>query len=252
MGLGRRCSRGDRHRRGTRVLCGCRSVGGIGMWDSESEVRRELRARRGTIGGYPREGGAAVTMRLMASKKPVIMAVNGPAVGIGASITLPADVRIASDRARFGFVFARYGVVPDAAASWFLPRVVGITAALEWIATGRVFDAGEALHRGLVSRVVEHDQLLPSAVEVAQQIASTTSPVAVAATRRLLWRGLAGDSPWDAHRLESEGYAVLGGSADTREGIQAFLDGRVPHYPSRVQHGPAAVGETRGHRRRMI
>ena len=150
-----------------------------------------------------------------ALRKPVIAAVNGPAVGIGATLTLPMDIRIAAESARFGFVFARVGIVPEAASSWFLPRVVGISQAMEWVATGRVFDAAEALRGRLVSRVVPDTELLPTAYALAREIVENTSGAAVGAARQLLWSMLGAPSPWDAHRAESRALVELGAGAPT-------------------------------------
>lgn len=217
--------------------------GGASTWDAESEERRALRVKRGTIDGYPREGGALVTVRILRLTKPTIAAINGPAVGIGASLTLPMDMRLASENARIGFVFARRGVVPDAASSWLLPRVVGIARALEWAMTGRLFDAEEALVGGLVSRVVPPGELLATARALGEEIARSTAPVSVALTRELLWRGMASSSPWDAHRLESKGYALLGGRPDATEGVEAALAKRDPAFPGRVSTDLPALAD---------
>jgi enoyl-CoA hydratase/carnithine racemase len=164
----------------------------------------------------------------------VIVAVNGPAVGVGATMTLPADVRIAGQSARFGFVFARRGLVPEAASSWFLPRVVGISQAMEWVATGRVFDAAEALGGRLVSRVLPDDELLPAARALAAEIAENTSAVSVALARQLMWSMLGSATPWEAHRLDSLAMFRLGQSADAVEGVTSFLEKRPPKFPGRV------------------
>jgi enoyl-CoA hydratase/carnithine racemase len=158
--------------------------------------------------------------------KPVIAAINGPAVGVGATMTLPMDVRLASDTAKFGFVFARRGIVPEACSSWFLPRVVGINTALEWTMTGRVFPAQEALERGLVRSVHAPEDLLPAAYELAREIAENTSAVSVAMTRQMLWSMLGEDHPMAAHRIDSPAIANLGRSNDAREGVVSFLEKR--------------------------
>ncbi len=220
--------------RGRGFCAGADMSGGAATWDPDGPERAGLRARRGSIGGHQREGGAMVTLRMLASTKPIIAAINGPAVGIGASLTLAMDIRIASDQARMGFVFPRRGVVPDAASSWFLPRAVGISRAMEWMATGRIFDAAEALEGGLVSRVVPADALVATVEELAREIAGNTSPISVAVTRRLLWRSLGESTPWGAHRRESQGYALLGGGPDAVEGVQAWRDRRPPIFTSRV------------------
>ena len=188
----------------------------------------------GTIGGVPRDVGGIVSLRIAASRKPVIAAINGPAVGIGATMTLPADIRIAADSAKFGFVFARRGLVPEAASSWFLPRLVGISQAMEWVATGRIFDAAEALTGRLVSRVVQGDLLLPTARALAAEIADNTSAVSVALSRRLLWSMLGVPTPWEAHRLDSRAISVLGRSPDVAEGVGSFLEKRAPQFSARV------------------
>jgi enoyl-CoA hydratase/carnithine racemase len=193
------------------------------------------RAAADTIGGVPRDGGGTVSLRIAASRKPVIAAINGPAVGVGATMTLPADIRIASDTARFGFVFTRRGLVPEAASSWFLPRIVGISQAMEWVATGRVFDAAEALAGRLVSRVVPGDQLLPAARGLAQEIVSNTSAVSVTLTRRLLWSMLGASTPWEAHLRDSRAISVLGQGPDVAEGVESFLEKRPPRFSARVE-----------------
>ncbi|MEV4896058.1 crotonase/enoyl-CoA hydratase family protein [Nonomuraea sp. NPDC055795] len=186
------------------------------------------------IDGYPRDGGGTVALRIAASLKPVIAAVNGPAVGVGATMTLPMDVRLAADTARFGFVFARRGIVTEAASSWFLPRIVGIAQAMEWSATGRIFDAAEALGGRLVSRLYPAGDLLPAAHALAREIAGNTSAVSVAAIRRLMWSGLSADSPWQAHAADSRLMAELGGAPDAVEGVTAFLEKRPAAFPMKV------------------
>ncbi|MFI6292459.1 enoyl-CoA hydratase-related protein [Nonomuraea sp. NPDC050790] len=186
------------------------------------------------IDGYPRDGGGTVALRIAASLKPVIAAVNGPAVGVGATMTLPMDVRLAADTARFGFVFARRGIVTEAASSWFLPRIAGIAQAMEWSATGRIFDAQEALAGRLVSRIYPADDLLPAAHALAREIADNTSAVSVAAIRRLMWSGLSARSPWQAHAVDSRLMAELGGAPDAVEGVTAFLEKRPADFPMRV------------------
>ena len=171
-----------------------------------------------------RDGGGRVTLRIFECLKPVIAAVNGPAVGIGATMQLAMDIRIASDMARFGFVFARRGIVPEAASSWFLPRIVGIAQALEWCFSGRVFGAAEALAGRLVSQVVPPDELLATARALAREIADNTAPVSVALTRQMMWRMLGAASPMEAHRLDSRAIYSRGRSGDAREGVTAFLD----------------------------
>ena len=200
---------------------------------------------RGTVDGVPRDWGGIASLPFARLRKPVIAAVNGPAVGIGATMTLPMDVRIAAASARFGFVFARRGIVPEAASSWFLPRVVGISQAMEWVATGRVFDAAEALRGRLVSRVVPDDELLPTALGLAREIADNTSGVAVGAARQLLWSMLGAPSPWDAHRAESRALVELGAGADAAEGVASFLERRPARFPARLGDGPEVAGVPR-------
>jgi len=195
---------------------------------------------RGTVDGVPRDWGGIASLPFARLRKPVIAAVNGPAVGIGATMTLPMDVRIAAASARFGFVFARRGIVPEAASSWFLPRVVGISQAMEWVATGRVFDAAEALRGRLVSRVVPDDELLPTALGLAREIADHTSGVAVGAARQLLWSMLGAPSPWDAHRAESRALVELGAGADAAEGVASFLERRPPEFTAPLGDGDVA------------
>ncbi|MBX3028458.1 crotonase/enoyl-CoA hydratase family protein [bacterium] len=177
-----------------------------------------------------RDGGGLVALRLFDCRKPLIAAINGAAVGVGATMTLPMDIRIASSAARFGFVFARRGIVPEACSSWFLPRVVGIGQALEWTYSGRVFDAAEALAGRLVSRVVPPDDLLPTAHALAREIAEHTSAVSIALTRAMMWRMLGAAHPMEAHRIDSRGVQWTGRNADAREGVTSFLDKRPPRF----------------------
>ena len=177
-----------------------------------------------------RDGGGRVTLRIFESKKPVIAAINGPAVGVGITMTLAMDVRLASSAARMGFVFSRRGVVPEAASTWFLPRIVGIAQAAEWVYTGRVFDADEALRGRLVSRVVEPDKLLPTAYALAREIADNTSAVSVALSRQLMWKLLGAEHPMAAHRLDSLGMFWTGRSADAYEGVSSFVEKRPPKF----------------------
>jgi enoyl-CoA hydratase/carnithine racemase len=187
-----------------------------------------------TDAGVPRDGGGMVSLRIFESKKPVIGAFNGAAVGVGVTMTLPMDIRIASTTARFGFVFARRGIVPEAASSWFLPRVVGISQALEWSFSGRVFDAEEALAGGLVRSLHAPDELLPAARAIATDIAQHAAPVSVALTRQMMWRMLGADHPMRAHSADSRAILERGRSADTREGVTSFLEKRPAVYTDRV------------------
>ena len=181
-----------------------------------------------------RDGGGLVTLRIFESKKPVIAAVNGPAVGVGVTMTLAMDVRLASEEARFGFVFARRGLVPEAASSWFLPRVVGIGQAMEWVMTGRVFPASEALAGRLVRSLHPPDQLLPAARALALEIAENTSPTSVALSRHMLWRMLGADHPMEAHKIDSRIIWERGRTADAREGVTSFLEKRPAEFPMKV------------------
>lgn len=181
-----------------------------------------------------RDGGGMLALRLFASRKLLIGAVNGAAVGIGASMLLPMDIRIASSAARIGFVFARRGIVPDACASWFLPRVVGISRAVEWATSGRLLGADEALAGGLLREVCEPDRLLARAQALAHEVADHAAPVSVAMTRQLMWRMLGATHPMQAHRVESRAIAERGAAADAREGVAAFLEKRPPQFPDRV------------------
>ena len=188
---------------------------------------------RGEAPGEHRDGGGLVTLRIYDLKKPVIAAINGPAVGFGITMTLPMDIRIASTAARIGFVFARRGVVPEACSTWFLPRLVGMSRAAEWVYTGRVFPAEEAKAGGLVTRVVEPDGLLPAARELALEIARNTSAISVALARQLMWRMLGADHPMEAHRLDSRCMDWTGRSADAHEGVAAFLEKRPARFTLR-------------------
>jgi enoyl-CoA hydratase/carnithine racemase len=190
-----------------------------------------------SVPGVPRDGGGMVTLRIFECTKPVIAAINGPAVGVGVTMTLPMDIRLASDSAKIGFVFARRGIVPEACSSWFLPRLVGISQAAEWCYTGRVFGADEALRGGLVRSVHAPDDLLPAARAIATEIAEHTAPVSVALTRQMLWRMLGADHPMEAHRVDSRGIAERGRSADSREGVLSFLDKRAPAFAVKVSDG---------------
>jgi enoyl-CoA hydratase/carnithine racemase len=180
-----------------------------------------------------RDGGGQVTLRIFDMKKPVIAAINGPAVGFGITLTLAMDVRLASTAARIGFVFARRGVVPEACSTWFLPRLVGMSQAAEWVYTGRVFSAEEALAGGLVSRVVAPEALLPAARALAGEIAEHAAPISVALARQLMWKLLGAAHPMDAHRLDSQAMWWTGRSADAREGITAFLEKRPARFTLR-------------------
>ena len=190
--------------------------------------------RESTSATDHRDGGGRVTLRLFDLKKPVIAAINGAAVGFGITMTLAMDIRLASSSARMGFVFARRGVVPEACSTWFLPRIVGIAQAAEWVYTGRVFDAEEALRARLVSQVVAPDALLPTARGLAREIADNTSAVSVALSRQLLWKLLGADHPMEAHRLDSQGMFWTGRGADAYEGVTSFVEKRPPHFTQKA------------------
>jgi len=187
--------------------------------------------------GVPRDGGGLVSLRIFNSLKPVIGAINGAAVGVGVTMTLPMDIRLASENAKFGFVFAKRGIVPEACSSYFLPRIVGIQQATEWVYTGRVFPAQEAKDARLVRSIHSPDDLLPAARELAREIADNTAPVSVALSRRMLWRMLGASHPMDAHRADSRGIQSRGRSNDSKEGVVSFLEKRAAVYPDRVSEG---------------
>lgn len=216
---------------GDRAFCAGADLGGGGDTFARggSDIQTDV--------GVPRDGGGMVSLRIFECKKPVIGAINGAAVGVGVTMTLPMDIRLASDNARFGFVFSRRGIVPEACSSWFLPRVVGISTAAEWCYTGRLIPAAEAHERGLVRSVHPSDELLDAAREIAREIADNTAPVSVALTRQMLWRMLGADHPMEAHRVDSRGIQSRGASADAQEGVTSFLEKRAPVYPVRVSDG---------------
>lgn len=181
-----------------------------------------------------RDGGGRTTLAIYDCPKPIIAAINGPAVGVGVTMTLPMDIRLASDKARFGFVFARRGLVPEAASSWFLPRIVGISKALEWTYSGRVFPAQEALEGGLVRSIHAEEDLLNIAKDLASEIIENTSPVSISMTRHMLWKMLGADHPMEAHKVDSRAIYELGKSKDVEEGVNSFLEKRSPNFPSKV------------------
>src|SRR5262245_31128798 len=197
-------------------------------------VKRHADGRVDYSDPQARDGGGQVTLRIFKSLKPVIAAVNGPAVGIGVTMQLAMDIRIASDAARFGFVFSQRGIVPEAASSWFLPRIVGISQALEWCYTGRVFPAQEALAGRLVSKVVPPDQLLPTARAPAKEIPAKTAPVSVALIRQMMWRMMGADDPMEAHKVDSRGIYARGRSDDVKEGVVSFLEKRPAQFKDKV------------------
>lgn len=192
----------------------------------ERAMRRELDPRR--------DFGGLLTLRIFDVTKPVIAAINGPAVGIGATMTLPMDFRMASESAKFGFVFAARGIVPEAASGWFLPRLVGIQQALEWCYTARVFRAAEALEGGLIRSVHAPEDLLGAARSLAAEIVANSAPLSVALTRQIMWKGLVAHHPMEAHRVDSPGVLATGAGADAREGITAFFEKRSPSWRQEV------------------
>ena len=208
--------------------------------------RQDARREASRSGDVYRDGGGQVTLRMFRSLKPVIGAINGAAVGIGATMQLPMDVRLASTQARFGFVFARRGITPEAASSWFLPRLVGMQTALEWCISGRVFGAQEALERGLVRSVHEPQDLLPAARALAHEMTRHSAPVSVAMTRQLLWRMAGAEHPMAAHRLDSRAIQSRGRAQDVREGVGAFLEKREPVWPDRVSRDLPDFHDWRG------
>ncbi|KQW72909.1 enoyl-CoA hydratase [Phenylobacterium sp. Root77] len=207
------------------------SAGGE-TFDYEKRGGEDKAAR--TREGVQRDGGGLVSLRIYDSLKPVIGAINGPAVGVGVTMQLPMDIRMASTEARFGLVFARRGLNPEAASSWFLPRLVGVQTALEWCYTGRVFPAQEAFDHGLVRSLHAPDELLPAARALAREIAENTAPVSIALTRQLLWRMAGASHPMEAHRADSRGIQTRGAMADAREGVMSFLEKRPPSFPNKV------------------
>jgi enoyl-CoA hydratase/carnithine racemase len=219
--------------RGRGFCAGADLTGGVATFDQSSELASKAGIETEPDGRHRDEGGL-VALRFFECTKPVIGAINGPAVGVGITMTLPFDVRLASSTAKFGFVFARRGLVPEACSSWFLPRVVGISQAMEWCATGNVFGADEALAGGLVRAVHEPDDLLPAAYGLAAEIAANTSAVSVALTRALLWRMLGEPHPMAAHRIDSALIDALGAGSDVKEGVLSFLEKRPPDFPDRV------------------
>jgi enoyl-CoA hydratase/carnithine racemase len=216
-----------------RAFCaGADLSGGASTFDRNQP--QALEREEGKVGDVYRDGGGRVTLRIFESLKPVIAAVNGPAVGVGVTMQLPMDIRMASTEARYGFVFAKRGITPEAASSWFLPKVVGLSTALEWCYTGRVFPASEAHERGLVRSLHAPDELLPAARALAREIAENTAPVSVALTRQMLWRMAGADHPMEAHKADSRAIQSRGASADAKEGVASFLEKRPAAYPNKV------------------
>ena len=205
-----------------RAFCaGADLSGGGGTFDYQSD-------------GVHRDGGGLVTLRMFDCKKPIIGAINGPAVGFGATFTLAMDVRLAADDARMGFVFSKRGIVPEACSTWFLPRVVGVSQALDWIYSGRVFPATEAHEAGLVRALYPKDELLGAARELAKSYSAETSSLSIALSRQMVWKLLGADHPMEAHKLDSRGVQELGKGPDAREGVASFLEKRPPEFTGKV------------------
>jgi enoyl-CoA hydratase/carnithine racemase len=224
-----------------RAFCaGADLSAGPRTFDSTREDRPERRSAVRADGSVDwsneaiRDGGGLLTLRIFECLKPVIAAVNGPAVGVGVTMQLAMDVRLASENARFGFVFARRGIVPEACSSWFLPRVVGISQALEWALSGRVFAAEEALAGGLIKKIYKPDELIAAARALAREIADNTSQVSVALIRQMIWRMAGADHPMEAHKVDSRGIFARGSSADVKEGVASFLEKRPARFPDRI------------------
>jgi enoyl-CoA hydratase/carnithine racemase len=218
-----------------RAFCaGADLSAGAATFDYDAQSGADAATERDGSDPSIRDGGGQVTLKIFECLKPVIAAVNGAAVGVGATMQLAMDIRIASSSARFGFVFSRRGIIPEACSSWFLPRIVGIATALEWCFSGKVFDAAEAHARGLVSQVVAPEDLLPTAMRIAREIADNTAPVSVALTRQMLWRMLGADHPMEAHKIDSRGIYTRGRSGDVREGVVAFLEKRPARFPDTI------------------
>lgn len=197
--------------------------GGSETFDYESDGR----------GVHP-DGGGVLTLRLFECLKPVISACNGPAVGVGATMQCAMDIRMASEKARYGFVFSKRGIVPEACSSWFLPRCVGINTALEWAYSGRIFDAQEALEKRFIRSVHKENDLLPAARDLAHEFAEQTSSISITMIRQMMWKMLGADHPMEAHKIDSRGVYFTGKSADAHEGVQSFLEKRPAQFPGKV------------------
>jgi len=210
---------------------------GAGGGTFDQGAREAERRAAGDAGDVTRDGGGRVSLRIFQSLKPVIAAVNGAAVGVGVTMQLPMDIRLASTEAKFGFVFARRGITMEACSSWFLPRLVGPPTALEWCYSGRVFGADEAHAKGLVQALHAPEDLLPAARALAKGFTENCAPMSMAVTRQLIWRGLTLDHPMEAHRADSRSMRIRGASDDAREGIAAFLEKRPAAFPDPVSKG---------------
>ncbi|MEO0882005.1 MAG: crotonase/enoyl-CoA hydratase family protein [Pseudomonadota bacterium] len=222
---------------GDRAFCaGADLSEGAKTFDYEARAESK-EVGRVTPEDIQRDGGGRMTLRIFESLKPVIGAINGAAVGVGVTMQLPMDIRIASDTARFGFVFARRGIVPEACSSWFLPRLVGVSRALEWCYSGRVFPAQEALDGGLIRAIYPQADLMAEARKIAREIADNTAPVSITLTRHMMWRMLGAPHPMDAHIVDSAAIYERGQTEDAREGVMSFLEKREPDYPVKVSEG---------------
>jgi enoyl-CoA hydratase/carnithine racemase len=216
-----------------RAFCAGADLGSGGS-TFDYAARGDVMRDEARVGDIYRDGGGRVTLRIFDSLKPVIAAINGPAVGIGATMLLPMDIRVASTDARIGFVFSRRGITPEAASSWFLPRLVGISTALEWCYSGRIFSAAEAQERGLVRSLHAPADLLSEARALALELTQSSAPVSIALTRQMMWKMLGADHPMEAHKVDSRSIQTRGASADTREGVGAFLEKRPAKFPNTV------------------
>ena len=224
---------------GDRAFCAGADLSSGGKTFDYEARQGDGEAGRTTQEDLQRDGGGRVTLRIYESLKPVIGAINGAAVGIGVTMQLPMDVRIASDDARFGFVFARRGIVPEACSSYFLPRLVGISQALDWCYSGRVFPAAEAKAGGLVKEIYPKDQLMDAAKAWCREIIDNTAPVSVSLTRQMMWQMLGADHPMEAHIVDSRAIFERGKTMDAKEGVMSFLEKRKPEYPEKVSSGIA-------------
>ena len=224
----------------------CRSIlsstksSGSGISSGNNTFNRDVRNNKGDQVDHKkdpewiRDGGGKTTLSIFECPKPIIAAINGPAVGVGVTMTLPMDIRLASEDAKFGFVFARRGLVPEAASSWFLPRLVGISKALEWTYSGKVFNATEAKEGGLIRSIHKPEELLNEARLIANEIIQSSSSVSVSLTRQMLWRMLGADHPMEAHKIDSRLIYELGRGEDVKEGVNSFLEKRSPDFPNKV------------------
>ena len=218
-----------------RGFCAGADLGaGADTFNRDVRDNKDQRPIKGKNLEWLRDGGGRTTLAIYECPKPIIAAINGPAVGVGVTMTLPMDIRLASDKARFGLVFARRGLVPEAASSWFLPRIVGISIALEWTYSGKVFSPEEALSGGLIRSVHSSEELLEEAYKISNEIIENTSAVSVALTRQMLWKMLGADHPMEAHKVDSRAIYALGKGEDAKEGVNSFLEKRTPEFPNKV------------------